>query len=167
MEQIKIRNAVCGNAEIFAVIQTESWKTAFDTILSAEELNRHLDVPSNTQMYQRVLADSRYHGLLLSVNEKPHCIACWSAYRAENCPKDLAELICIHSLKENRRKGYGSLMMEQVCSDIKAAGYTKVCLWVFEQNYSAKKFYEKHGFTLTEERNRAFGADEVLYQKIL
>ena len=58
-------------------------------------------------------------------------------------------------------------MMEQVCSDIKAAGYTKVCLWVFEQNYSAKKFYEKHGFTLTEERNRAFGADEVLYQKIL
>ena len=84
MEQIKIRNAVCGDAEIFAVIQTESWKTAFDTILSAEELNRHLDVPSNTQMYRRVLADSRYHGLLLSVNEKPHCIACWSAYRAEN-----------------------------------------------------------------------------------
>ena len=63
MEQIKIRNAVCGDAEIFAVIQTESWKTAFDTILSAEELNRHLDVPSNTQMYRRVLADSRYHGL--------------------------------------------------------------------------------------------------------
>lgn len=37
----------------------------------------------------------------------------------------------------------------------------------FEQNIRARRFYEKHGFILTQERKNSFGADEVLYVKLL
>ena len=51
------------------------------------------------------------------------------------------------SLQNQWRKGYGSKMMDVVLHDIAAAGYSKVMLWVFEDNARARRFYEAHGFT--------------------
>ena len=58
-------------------------------------------------------------------------------------------------------------MMEFLLEKIKSAGYRQVILWVFEENVRARRFYEKHGFVMTEHRKNHFGADEVLYQKSL
>ena len=76
-----------------------------------------------------------------------------------------AELICIHSLKENRHKGYGSRMMEKVLEDIRSAGYDKVMLWVFDNNLPAIRFYEAHGFVPSGRKQPAFGAVEEMYIK--
>lgn len=59
------------------------------------------------------------------------------------------------------------MMMEHILQEIKSAGFKQVCLWVFEQNIRARRFYEKHEFILTQERKNSFGADEVLYLKSL
>lgn len=167
MNEVEIRRTVSGDETILAKIQTASWRDAFCSILPAQVLEKHLDLPQTEQMYRRVLNDSRYHGFLLSINANPHCMAFWSTFRKENGFSRLAELVCIHSFKENWGNGYGSLMMEQVLSDIQSAGYDKVVLWVFEQNQRARRFYEKHGFILTEQSQNSFGANEVLYLKTL
>ena len=45
--------------------------------------------------------------------------------------------------------------------------YESVILWVFEANLRARKFYEKHGFTLTGQKKLERSAPEVMYMKSL
>ena len=78
-----------------------------------------------------------------------------------------AELIAIHSLPENWHKGFGSMMMDKVLSDIKDAGYSEVMLWVFTGNNRARAFYEKKGFVVTDKVNPCLGTEEVCYLMVL
>jgi len=59
------------------------------------------------------------------------------------------------------------MMMEHLLQQMRAAGYGRAALWVFEQNGRARHFYEKNGFLLASERKDSFGAKEVLYTRCL
>ena len=156
---VQIRRAEAGDETSLAYIQTESWKAAFDGIIPAERLAESTKMEHAVDMYQRLLAAHKGNGYILELDGKPHCIAWWDASREPDMP-GFAELICIHSLKENRHKGYGSRMMEKVLEDIRSAGYDKVMLWVFDNNLPAIRFYEAHGFDPSGRKQPAFGAVE-------
>ena len=163
---IRIRPASSGDEARLAYIQTESWKAAFPDIIPAELLARSTDLEWATAMYRRLLAAGKGHGYILELDGKPHCIAWWDAARDAGMA-GCAELICIHSLKENWRKGCGRLMIERVLADVRAAGYEKLLLWVFDNNLRAIRFYESQGFTSTGRKQPAFGAVEEMYLKTL
>ena len=155
-----------GDEKILAYIQTESWKAAFGDILSAEVLERCTNLDKTIEMYKGLLERKIGNGYLLKVEGKPHAIAWWSA----TCETDMpgyAELICIHSLPDRWRNGYGSKLMNRVLQDISDAGYAKLTLWVFEENVRARSFYEKHGFVVNGKETKSFGATEVCYEKSL
>lgn len=157
-----IRKVRKGDENILAYIQTESWKAAFAGIIDAETLKKCTNIEKATDMYRRLLNDDKGNGYILVAEGTPHCIAYWDAARdAEFAGK--AELICIHSLPEKWRKGYGSQMMNRVIKDIKAAGFSEVVLWVFKDNTRAKTFYESMGFALTDFSKRFIDTEEVLY----
>ena len=162
VENINIREVKSGDENILAYIQTESWKNAFNTILSKEDLEKYTNIDKAIEMYTKLLREDIGNGYILSINDVPHCIAYWDKVRDDEM-KGYSELICIHSLCENWGKGYGSIMMEYILREIKTAGFNKVMLWVFEENTSARKFYEKHGFILTEKSKKFCDAIEVMY----
>ena len=56
-------------------------------------------------------------------------------------------------------------MMEYVLAQLQQANYKSVILCVFEANTSSRKFYEKHGFELTEQKKLANGIAELMYMK--
>ena len=130
---IHIRRAESGDEACLAYVQTESWKAAFAGIVPAELLTQCTSIERAEKMYARLLAEQRGNGYILELDGKPHCVAWWDAAREEDMP-GAAELRCIHSLPENWRRGCGSRMMERVLADVKAAGYTKILLWVFTDN---------------------------------
>lgn len=119
-----------------------------------------------TKMYKRLLDEHIGNGYILEVNGTPKCIAWWDKARDDDMP-DYAELICIHSLKDNWRKGYGTKMMEKLLTDIKNAGYTKVMLWVFTDNDRARKFYEARGFVTYGKTKSCFDKQEICYERNL
>lgn len=163
---IKIRKARNGDEKTLAYIQTESWKSAFADIISADDLKKYTDIVKAESMYEKVL-ESRYAEVsILEIDGKPHCIAAWSKARIPEF-SDSAELICIHSLFDNWGKGYGSKMINHILNEIKNSGYGSVLLWVFEKNTRARIFYEKHGFELTDNMQNAYEAVEVMYRKNL
>ena len=164
--KVVIRKVKQGDASDLAYIQTESWKAAFASILEAETLTKCTNIERATAMYQRLLDENKGNGYLLTVNGKPHCIAYWDAAR-DAAFAGKAELICIHSLPGNWRKGFGSQMMNQVLMDIKQAGFSEVVLWVFRDNQRARAFYEAKGFRLTDISKPAFDTEEILYSKEL
>lgn len=166
MKKIELRSAESGDEKILAYIQTESWKAAFNGILSTEELERSTDTEKAEEMYKNVLNRNAVNITIEFVDEKPHCIAGWSRNRS-NLGQGAAELICIHSLRDKWRQGYGSVMMRHILDEIKKAGYSEVILWVFEKNLNARRFYEKHGFILSDMKNESHGAVEIMYSRKL
>ena len=164
MEQI--RTVRPGDEERLAYVQTESWKAAFREIVLAEILAECTALEPAIAMYRRLLNERFGNGYLLDLDGKAHCIAWWSEARDEDSA-GCAELICIHSLPENWRKGYGSAMMERVLTDVKKAGYETLVLWVFEKNTRAVRFYESFGFVPSEKKRPSLGAVEEMYCKAL
>ena len=141
----RIRRVCPGDEDRLAYVQTESWKAAFREIVPAEILAECTELEPARAMYRRLLNDDFGNGYLLELDSKAHCIAWWSEARDEDMA-GCAELICIHSLPENWRKGHGKAMMERLLADVKEAGYETLVLWVLEKNTSAIRFYESFGF---------------------
>ena len=164
MDNVFIRKAIPGDEQVLAYIQTESWKAAFAGILSPEELVRCTNQEKAEQMYHSILWREGCNMAIEFVDGKPHCIAAWVKNRCD-LSDTVGELICIHSLQNNWAKGYGSAMMEYVLAQLQQANYESVILWVFEENSRARKFYEKHGFELTEQKKQANGIAELMYMK--
>ena len=164
--EIDIRKVKQGDADTLAYIQTESWKAAFKVIIDAEMLEKCTNIDKARLMYQRLLDDNKGNGYILTVDDKPHCIAYWDKARDLELAEK-AELICIHSLPDNWHKGFGSKMMDLVLEDIKKSGYSEVALWVFRDNLRARAFYEAKGFVLNDVTKEAFDTEEVLYSKVL
>lgn len=161
IERVKL-----GDEAVLAYIQTESWKAGFKDILSADVLQKCTQIDKATAMYRRLLEQNIGNGYLLKVGGEAHCIAWWDATRENDMP-GYAELICIHSLQDKWRKGYGSKMMNAVLQDISAAGFSKVMLWVFENNTRARRFYEAHGFTTSGKIKPDNKPIEICYEKNL
>lgn len=155
-----------GDEEILAYIQTESWKAGFQHILAPEILAKCTGLEKATDMYRRLLEQNIGNGYLLKVDGEPHGIAWWDATREKDMP-GYAELICIHSLPGRWRKGFGSKMMETVLRDIASAGFSRVMLWVFEENTRARQFYEAFGFVANGMEKPGFESIEICYEKEL
>ena len=166
MNNINIREVKNGDEKILAYIQTQSWKKAFSNILSEEDMVKYTNIEKTEEMYSYLLNNNIANGYILYVNDEPHCIAYWDKSREEDL-NDYAELICIHSLQDNWGKGYGSIMMEHVLNEIYKSGFKKIMLWVFEENIRARRFYEKHGFILTDKTHKFENALEVMYVKTI
>lgn len=166
MDGVELRKAGLGDEKILAYIQTESWKAAFSELLSPEELERSTNLEKAEEMYQKVLNGHFVNLAIEFVGRHPHCIAGWSQNRSD-LGQNVAELICIHSLCDKWHQGYGSIMMRHILDEIKEAGFSEVILWVFEKNQNARRFYEKHGFHKTHQKNQSHGAVEIMYSKQL
>jgi ribosomal protein S18 acetylase RimI-like enzyme len=63
------------------------------------------------------------------------------------------ELKRFYVLEEYHGKGLAHTMINFVIDHAIAQGYDDVFLGVWEYNFRAQKFYEKHGFKLTEHRH--------------
>ena len=161
-----IRRVQVGDGPALAYIQTESWKAAFQNILDKKTLDRCTNIERATSMYEKLLEENKGNGYILTLDGQPHCIAWWDTARDPDL-YGKAELICIHSLPQNWRKGYGSLMIDRVLADIKDSGFSEVVLWVFVDNIIARKFYESKGFCATEHLKQVLGAQEICYSKSL
>ncbi len=163
MNDMEIRKAEIGDEKILAYIQTESWKQAFNAILTKEQMERYADIARCEAMYKNIIEKSEYNIYIQLVSGVPHCICVWGKNRKEP-DNGNAELICIHSLPDKRRHGYGTKMMRYILNEIKNAGYSDVVLWCFEENAVARKFYEKLGFVCTGRTKDSFGPVEVEYK---
>jgi GNAT superfamily N-acetyltransferase len=61
-----------------------------------------------------------------------------------------------------RGLGVGTLLVEECLAFARKAGYQQVTLWTNDVLHSARRIYQAHGFTLTdEERHHSFGHDLV------
>lgn len=57
------------------------------------------------------------------------------------------ELVSLYSHPDHWGQGYSSAVMEEVLHRMIVSGYPGCFLYVLLENYHARQFYEKHGFS--------------------
>ena len=63
---------------------------------------------------------------------------------------DYGEIVSIYFLPEYIGKGYGKQLFRIAINELKSMGFGDIFLWVLEQNFNARRFYEKAGFVLSD-----------------
>lgn len=137
-------------------IYEQSWKYAYKDIIPQE----YLDSISKGQWCGAFDNPDRYTLVMLDGNKiigtSSYCKSRWDDY------KDWGEIISIYFLPEYMGKGYGKYLLEMVVKELKKMGFKTIFLWVLEDNYRARHFYEKFGF-----KNNGIYRDDVIGDKPL
>ena len=142
-------------SEISSVYE-KSWKYAYKDIIPQSYLdsipegcwtdNIHKDGRSNLVMVE----DGKIIGTSAFGRSR------WAKH------SDYGEIVSIYLLPEYIAKGYGRRLLSVVMDELGKRGFCHILLWVLEDNYRARSFYEKNGFIQSEEyRDDTIGGKEV------
>jgi len=121
-------------------IYEQSWRKTYRGIIPQNYLdaipkghwNKNFDIPGwNTVV---CIKDGEYIGT-----------SSFSKSRFDKYP-DSGEIISIYLIPEYIGKGYGSKLLEFAIKELKDQRFKDVFLWVLEENFRARKFYENNGF---------------------
>lgn len=125
-------------------IYERSWKYAYKGIIPQDYLDnipegRWADSVNKANMNSLILIEC---GRIIGTAS--FCKSRWKKY------SDYGEIVSIYFLPDYIGKGYGRLLLGECIKELKKFGFCKVLLWVLEDNYRARKFYEKNGFLCSE-----------------
>lgn len=162
------RPAKITDAAALAKILCDSWRSAYKSILTPEELERNTDLEARTTMFEKIQQSGNGNIMLAYSNGNPCGMVSFGKSRNAEL-SDCAEIVAIYAAENYWGKGIGSQLMEIALSEIKKQGYKSVLLWTFEANARARRFYEKHGFAPDGAvKDSGFGdAKEVRYRRKL
>ncbi len=120
-------------------------------ILEDEQIRFMLDLIYSREALERVMADGSQQFILLYEGNTAQGFAAYGPY--ENGAIKLHKL---YVLPQNHGKGYGRVLIDEVKRRVRAAGIQTLLLNVNRYN-NARTFYEKIGFTVTQEVDVAIG----------
>lgn len=167
---MNLRKAIAQDASDIAEIHILGWQSAYRGLFPDSYLDQ-LSIPKRMLQWQEWLKQSP-----VCVLEENHEILGFISFGAHNENDSdsltVGEVFAIYVKPGLVHKGIGSLLMNTALEKMNEMNFKKVALWVLEENKSAIKFYEKHGFQLTQKRkNQEKVPDififEALYQREL
>ena len=139
---IIIRKALPEDADDYTSCFISSWQSAYKGIVPEDYLN---DMPKNKELSEK--------------NKKfltdPGGCECFCVIHGDKMigfltinKADSVNFWAVYLIEAFWGKGYGKIVLDFAINELKRAGQKSVSLWVFEENNRARRFYEKHGFSL-------------------
>lgn len=165
MRDIKIRLATLDDADDISRVHARSWEFAYGWFLGEEIIAKQNErVPS---MWRMILENSK-DSYAVEVDGKIVGLIGLNVPSDTDLPEGCFELQGLYLLPEFIGKGYGRHAMEWTLREANERGYKYVCLWVFEKNERARRFYEKCGFVLDENaEQKVYGERALRYSRAL
>ena len=126
-------------------VYEKSWKFAYKNIIPQEYLD---SIPEGSWVSS---LDDPARKTLICIEDGMTVGTCsFCSSRIEKL-EGWGEVISIYLLPDYIGRGYGKDLMEAAIAQLKKLGYVKVFLWVPEENERARRFYEKFGFSVTDD----------------
>lgn len=121
-------------------VYEESWKYAYKGIIPQEYLD---DIPKGNWVDY---IDKQQQNTLVLIKE--NTIIGTASYCKSRYSDMLGfgEIVSIYLLPEYIGKGLGNRLLSESIKELESLGFSNIFLWVLEENYRARKFYEKNGF---------------------
>lgn len=138
-----VRKAEFTDAADIANIHIRSWEAAYADIIPTEAIAERS--AKRPEMWKKILSEDNdcYIALLddtaiglLCLNES-----------SDNDIHGAGEISGIYLHPDYYRKGCGTKLMDFALKTLKSRGFAVITLWVLEDNFHARNFYEKCGFS--------------------
>lgn len=149
-DTLYIKTASIHDVKDLSYIHALSWKTAYKGIVPQEYLD-NLKNDFWVSSFEKWISDYTIIAKLVYVgNEAIGCIA-YGKSRDVSLP-DWGEIISLYVLPEYFGRGFGKALIVSAINDMHQIGFKNIYLWVLEENLQAQKFYNKNGFSKTEDK---------------
>lgn len=145
-----IRQATTRDAMIISEIHATCWKSAYKSLLPQDYLDA-LAYDFWVAPFTTWLSKGDITAQLIYDKEVPvGCVAYCKSREA--ALSHWGEIVSVYLLPEYWRKGFGKKLMLHAMDDLKNQGFSNIFLWVLEGNERATLFYEKLGFTPSQDQ---------------
>jgi GNAT superfamily N-acetyltransferase len=145
-----IRAAGLADAVAIAQLHTKSWQTAYRGILGDDFLQGPL--PENRRvLWHTRLSDAERPGQFVLVDEHAGAIRGFACAFLEADPQWGCLLDNLHVVPDLKGRGLGTQLMTAVALRVwRSNPFGRLHLWAYEQNLTARRFYERLGGAITE-----------------
>jgi GNAT superfamily N-acetyltransferase len=143
-----IRAARPEDARPVAEVHVDSWRHTYRGVLPDEYLDR-LSVDDRESMWLGAFADPDPKSGALVAEADGHLVgfASFGPSRDEDAPDGTGEVPAIYVEPAALGTGVGRELFAAVTETLRDAGFTRATLWALEANASARRFYEKAGWS--------------------
>jgi ribosomal protein S18 acetylase RimI-like enzyme len=148
-----VRNATSADIKLIQDLAEKTWWPTYSSIITSEQIRYMLDTIYSAETIQQAMSDGSQHFLILDDEHGPQGFAAFG--RRKEDPSTF-KLHKIYILPENHGKGYGKLLIHNVCDRIARQGSHTLDLNVNRHN-PAKTFYERMGFKVIREEDISIG----------
>jgi SAM-dependent methyltransferase/GNAT superfamily N-acetyltransferase len=146
---LTVRAATRQDATTMGRVNVESWQHAFRGLVSAEFLSA-MSVEDQADRFRRYLQpDSGIEVYVAELGGEVLGYVCLGRNRDPDAPPDTEELYAIYVLPNVWRTGVGRTIHDHALTRFRTRGAAYATLWVFNENTSARAFYESLGWELT------------------
>jgi L-amino acid N-acyltransferase YncA len=139
---MKISTATEDDAAAIAGLHAGNWKAAYQGILPDSYLETEVD--RERQAYWRDALARGTYPVVLVARENGEMTGFIGIRQGEDEGYDFT-IEHLHVDASQRSRGTGRALLAAACRELKKLGGASVCLWVFEANGPAIRFYEKLG----------------------
>jgi ribosomal protein S18 acetylase RimI-like enzyme len=135
-----VRAATPDDADAIADINVRSWRHAYRGIIP----DSYLAALDHAAVANRVreAALNRSATILVAGGPEVHGFSWVARSRDGDAPPETAEIIAIYVDPERERRGIGRALALASCDAARSQGFTRLSLWVLEENARARAFYE-------------------------
>jgi L-amino acid N-acyltransferase YncA len=152
VQTFAIRAATLADAPAIGRIHVESWRATYRGLMS-DNLLDSVSALVRAAMWRGGL--ERERPILLFVAQRASGdlagFAGGGSSRATSLPHD-AEVYAIYVVRAAQQRGCGRRLMAALADALLARGFKSLCLWVLEENRSARGFYERLGGVVVGEK---------------
>jgi L-amino acid N-acyltransferase YncA len=138
----ELREAGPADAEVIAGLHSASWKATYDGILPDRYLRE--EVGQERLDYWRAAMARADYAIVRLLHEAGEAVGFSALKTGQDDGYDYT-LEHIHLAPHTKGRGLGRCLMADTARQVKAAGGTNLCLWVFDDNKAAVRFYTRLG----------------------
>ena len=143
---ISIRFAVPSDAPDMAKIHMRSWEAVYKNIMPVEYLEAQN--AKRPDLWRKIITENNTTQYVIQKDGITVGIMCVvPTPQDDDAESNVGELEGIYLHPDYYRQGIGTQAMEFAYNKARSWGKTVMTLWVFAENISSIKFYEKCGFT--------------------
>lgn len=161
--EIHIRQATPDDAVGIARVHVDSWRSSYAGIVPQEILSG-LSYDERQTLWNDILnplrADTRC--FVAETQEAEIVGFAGGGLASKGSEAYEGEIYSIYLLQDYQRKGLGRRLLLAVAERFHDDGIGSFLLWVFEENYGARQFYESLGGELVARKDMKIGGVEVV-----
>ena len=155
-KNITIRLAVPDDAPDMAEVHMRSWEAAYKDIIPADYIReKNTESPA---LWEKILNGANTTQYIIKKDGKTAGMLGMGKSRDDDVSDGTYELMGLYLLPEYFRQGIGTQAMEFAFGKARSLDMKIITVWLLEDNFNAKMFYEKFGFVADGKSNeRDFG----------